>query len=141
MNRMLNLLALMFILSGCISSRPDSKSIDIEGATVTVKLTSTKHAKPEGSGTLVFGKVDIKGQKGIKSANLDCLMLVGEGYKSEHIYIDSVASVMTNEFPGENGAVVVDVYWFLPGSSASHVDLDTTKIQKSEDGIRCISYL
>lgn len=141
MNRLLNLLPLILILTGCMSPHPYSKSIGIEGATATVKLISTKNAKPEGSGALVFGKVEIKGPKKIKFANLNCLIIVSDGYKSEGIYIDSLASVVTNEFPGENGAVAVNVYWFLPGFSSNNLEMDTITIQKSEDEMLCISYL
>lgn len=140
MFKIISLVFLMLLLAACTPDAVSSQSIEVDGASVSVQFISTKRAEPGGHGSLVFGKLVISGEEKIQTANLDCFTLSWNGHESERIYVDSVASIMTNSFPGKNGVVIANVYWILPNVSLSQQDLFEVRIKKSEGFTRCISY-
>ncbi len=62
--------------------------------------------------TFVYGSIEIKGEKKtINTVDLECIIMRIDGIQSKKLYIDSVAHILTSNYPANNNLISVDVYW------------------------------
>ena len=108
---------------------------------IEVKLTSVRPSMPDGHDSLIFGTLQVVGQEKFKSANLDCVALRWGSNHSKRVYVDSVASVLTNPFPASDGRILVDVYWALPNVKLDVQDLASVRVERNDKLADCINYL
>lgn len=142
MKKFICLLLISSFVSGCFAANVPTQAIEIDGATFSVEFNTVESAKSEGAGSLVFGKLAVVGQRQIESVNLECVAIEWNNHESQKLYVDSVASVLTNPFAAtKDGLVVVDVYWLIPSVSFREINLTNLRLVQSSAVDRCVSYL
>ena len=144
-NNLLLLLTVMLILTPSCRETIGSKSKTLWNE-LLVKVTlnyfkNSSFTDSNKSSSLVYGSLDIRGKKkNIKMFNLDCIVLDIDGSKSEKIYVDSVAHILTSEYIANNNMISVDVYWKfnkpLPYSSFKKFDY----VARFPEPHKCVSF-
>lgn len=140
MKTMRSLVIFAPLLAGCLSTDVPRLSIRADGAIIEARILSVEPVAAKNHGSLVFGQLRIVAQTRITSANLDCFVLSWNAIKSEKIYVDSIASVLTNPFPIDNREITVNVYWVFSEASLESHDLGDIRIEKSDAYIECLTY-
>ena len=125
------------LLFGC-GGHADVLSANLDGANVSVRLSSVK--KATSGGAFVYGRVEIKGDHPLEAVDLNCIGLALGELHSKKTYVDSVTSVLAERFPAKNGLIVTKLYWFFPGLESKHVDLRHAKISLNASAESCIDY-
>lgn len=141
MKFMLSGMTLAVLLSACAARSEMHLESQVNGATVTVWLTSVDETAGK-DGSLVHGRIEIRGPRPLVSADLDCIAIATTTARSQRIYVDSFASVLTEKFPAHNGVVGAKVYWLIPSLRPSELDLTTIRLAsaKSKGASECVKY-
>lgn len=134
-------IALVTLLSACAARSEVRVESEIDGASVTAWLYTANEAADK-SDTLVHGRIEIRAQKPIVSAKLDCIGLAAETVGSKQIYVDSVASVLTDTYPARDGMVAAKVYWLIPKIRPDDLDLSQLRlsINQKNSNHECVKY-
>lgn len=140
MNKIIGATLFASLLAGCSSGSVPHQTIHVDGAVVEASFKTARAAKDDPHDSLVFGTLRIVGERRIKSANLDCVALRLGSRLSEEIAVDSIASILTNPFPAQDGSILVDVYWVFLDVKLDAQDLTNPRIERLTKLDRCITY-
>ena len=130
----------VLILLGC-SKENYSHELEgkFEGATIKVRLIESKPDSSNNYST-IYGSILIESElRKIDSVNLNCFQIKLNGNKTEHIYIDSVASFNTEMVrPNDAGIVEYSTYWSINQKVEKH---QLVQFMLAFEGNHCIKYM
>lgn len=112
------------LCSACSAAGDRSISSKIDGGEVRVIVRHVRNAENLNiQGVAVFGDVIVKSDWRLRSVDLGCILLLSNGARSLGPYVDSVAHVITNNYPADkDGIVRTKLYWVFPGRDIAGVD-------------------
>ncbi len=116
--RILLILSLLFLSSiGCSNELEKNKILIIDENKILIQIDKIKNKELEKGGySLLYGSAEIsKHDSKIKTINLDCLFLSVGKVDSQKVYVDSVASVITDAYPLPQSSTEISLYWKMTG--------------------------
>ena len=138
---MIKYLILVIFLTSCEESHVMKDNISINNINISVVVDKVKYKKDKNS-SFAYGKLAIKTNNFTErslSMNLNCIKIMLDGIGSDKIYIDSIASVLTDNYKFVDNKIDVKVYWVFNKVNVTNntdVDIDMSKFNEHT----CIKY-
>jgi len=133
--------ALLLLCAGCSESANRELIAKFDGGVARVLVQRVAPAKPthaNAHAVAVYGELRIAASTPIQTANLKCFYLAIDGERSSAPYVDSIASVITDRYPANDGLISVPVYWVFDRSDVERVDPAALALVVDRSGRDCL---
>ncbi len=102
--------------TGCSPPKERVLQTQKDGNEYLVVIQKIKNGSEVNSpGTVVYGNITITGARKIASANLSCASLRSNGNQSSKPYVNSIASVATENYLADSSGIIrAKLYWLFP---------------------------
>ncbi len=129
-------------LGACSSSPHINLSTPLGDGEAHVSIRKVVMAKPSSLGSVaVYGDLRLVSKTPIKSADLGCLYLQLGSERSSGVYVDSVADIMTDNYPANRrGTVEARVYWLFAGKEVADLHLGAIRLVVDRSREPCLNF-